>query len=101
MVVGSFTVRAVVFTVVIGCSGVCHYQQLLDVTLEEKKKWKSSMSAEATINFTPMGLELGSIFLHCKEVSVIIAVTQQKAVILLYICHYRLLLWSSAVFITT
>lgn len=34
MVVGSLTVRAVVFTVVIGCPGVCHYQQLLDVSLQ-------------------------------------------------------------------
>lgn len=42
MVVGGFTVRAVVFTVVMGCSGVCHYQQLLDVTLEEKKKKKKA-----------------------------------------------------------
>lgn len=34
MVVGCLTVRAVVFTVVIGCPGVCHYQQLLDVSLQ-------------------------------------------------------------------
>lgn len=40
MVVGSFTVGAVVFTVVIGCPGVCHYQQLLDVTLYKYKKEK-------------------------------------------------------------
>lgn len=36
LVVGSFTVRAVVFTVVVGCPGVCHYQQLLDVSLKRK-----------------------------------------------------------------
>lgn len=74
MVVGSFTVRAVVFTVVIGRPGVCHYQQLLDVTLEEKKKRKSSMSVEATTNFTPLSLELGSIFPHCKEFSFILKI---------------------------
>lgn len=34
LVVGRLTVRAVVFTVVVGCPGVCHYQQLLDVSLE-------------------------------------------------------------------
>lgn len=34
LVVERLTVRAVVFTVVIGCPGVCHYQQLLDVSLE-------------------------------------------------------------------
>lgn len=56
MVVGSFTVGAVVFTVVVGCSWVCHYQQLLDVTLEEKK-WKRSMSAEATVNFTLLEID--------------------------------------------
>lgn len=37
MVVGRLTVRAVVFTVVIGCPGVCHYQQLLDVSLQRRK----------------------------------------------------------------
>lgn len=36
--VGGFTVRAVVFTVVKGRPGVCHYQQLLDVALEEEEK---------------------------------------------------------------
>lgn len=34
LVAGSFTVRAVVFTVVVGCPGVCHYQKLLDVALK-------------------------------------------------------------------
>lgn len=45
LVVGSFTVRAVVFTVVVGCPGVCHNQQLLDVSLKRKVhawKWGSS-----------------------------------------------------------
>lgn len=37
LVVGRPTVRAVVFTVVIGCPGVCHDQQLLDVSLEWRK----------------------------------------------------------------
>lgn len=37
VMVGCFTVRAVVLTVVIGGPGVCHDQQLLDVTLEEEK----------------------------------------------------------------
>lgn len=63
MVVGAgFTVGAVVFTVVIGCSGVCHYQQLLDVTLVEEKKKKSNMSAEATTNFTAYRVSLWVVF---------------------------------------
>lgn len=33
--VGSVTVGAVVFTVVVRCFGISHYQQLLDVTLQE------------------------------------------------------------------
>ncbi len=77
MVIGGFTVRAVVFTVVIGCPGVCHYQQLLDVTLEEKKK--SSMSAEAmSTNFTGE-LRTGKYFPHYKfpsEFSFILDVPQ-------------------------
>lgn len=48
VVVGGFTVRAVVFTVVIGCSGVFQYQQLLDVTLEEEGE-ENSLSAEYTV----------------------------------------------------
>lgn len=58
MVVGSFTVRAVVFTVVISSPGVCHYQQLLDVTLEGKKEKRKegSTSVEATTGFTPLRL---------------------------------------------
>lgn len=36
-VVGGFTVGAVMFTVVIGGPGVCHDQQLLDVTLDHDK----------------------------------------------------------------
>ncbi|TNN88412.1 hypothetical protein EYF80_001194 [Liparis tanakae] len=51
VVVGGFTVRAVVFTVIVGCSGVCHDQQLLDVTLEQKKRSMSATEAMST-NFT-------------------------------------------------
>ena len=42
LVVGRLTVRAVVFTVVIGCPGVCHDQQLLDVSLE----WREGRRGE-------------------------------------------------------
>lgn len=49
MVVGSFTVGAVVFTVVIGCPGVCHYQQLLDVTLYKYKKEKKKRGREVRL----------------------------------------------------
>ena len=38
LVVGSVTVGAVVFTVVIGCSGIGHNQKLLDVTLRKTTK---------------------------------------------------------------
>lgn len=37
LVAGSFTVRAVVFTVVVGCPGVRHYQKLLDVPLKGRQ----------------------------------------------------------------
>lgn len=45
VVVGGFTVGAVVFTVVVGRPGVCHYQQLLDVALEGEER-RSSMSTD-------------------------------------------------------
>lgn len=63
MVVGSFTVRAVVFTVVISSPGVCHYQQLLDVTLEGKKGEKIGQHISGSNNrFYTLEIELGSIF---------------------------------------
>lgn len=71
MVVGGFTVRAVVFTVVEGCPGVCHYQQLLDVTLEEvKKENKSRLSAETTKYFTVMNWEVKRFLLSSLFVNI-------------------------------
>lgn len=63
LVVGRPTVRAVVFTVVIGCPGVCHDQQLLDVSLEWRGgEGEEETSMEATAYFTPLDFELGSFF---------------------------------------
>lgn len=64
---GSFTVGAVTFTVVIGFPGVCHYQQLLDASLEEKQKRKSSMSTEAKRHLTPVILNWEAFFCTVKS----------------------------------
>lgn len=63
LVVGRPTVRAVVFTVVIGCPGVCHDQQLLDVSLE----WREGEGGRRDVNgshsiFHTVGFWIGKLF---------------------------------------
>lgn len=73
MVAGCSTVGAVVFTVVIGGSGIWQYQKLLNVTLEKKgkkNKRERGEPVEACKKFPHKGYYLSSVAAKLNKESV-------------------------------